>query len=56
MLPKTEPMPVARFPEEGCGTPNLQRFAETWVALIAARKGLEIVPGSVRVQLKGGPA
>lgn len=36
------------------GEPNLQRFAETWAALIAAREGLEVVPGSVRVELKGG--
>lgn len=34
------------------GKPNYQRFAETWVALIAAREGLEIVPGSVKVELK----
>lgn len=34
------------------GTPNLQRFAETWAALIAAREGLEVVPGSVEVTLK----
>lgn len=33
--------------------PNYQRFAETWLAIIAAREGLEIVPGSVRVELKG---
>lgn len=36
------------------GTPNWQRFAETWCALIAAREGLEIVPGSVKVTLKSG--
>lgn len=38
------------------GTPNYQRFAETWMALIAARDGYEIVPGSVKVELreKGG--
>lgn len=35
------------------GTPNWQRFAETWAALIAAREGLEVVPGSVKVELKG---
>lgn len=34
------------------GTPNYQRFAETWMALIAARDGYEIVPGSVKVELK----
>lgn len=36
------------------GRPNYQRFAETWCAILAARDGLEIVPGSVRVELKGG--
>ena len=36
------------------GRPNLQRFAETWCAILAARDGLEIVPGSVKVNLKGG--
>ena len=35
------------------GTLNYQRLAETWAALIAAREGLEIVPGSVSVELKG---
>lgn len=34
---------------EFLGRPNLQRFAETWAALIAAREGLEVVPGSVKV-------
>lgn len=34
------------------GTPNYQRFAETWMSLIAAREGVEIVPGSVVVELK----
>lgn len=34
------------------GTPNWQRFAETWAAIIAAKEGLEVVPGSVRVELK----
>lgn len=38
---------------EFIGTPNLQRFAETWAALVAAREGLEVVPGSVRVETKG---
>lgn len=35
------------------GTPNWQRFAETWLSIIAAKEGLEIDPGSVRVELKG---
>lgn len=34
------------------GTPNYQRFAETFMALIAARDGYEIVLGSVKVELK----
>jgi hypothetical protein len=34
------------------GTPNWQRFAETWAQILAAREGLEVVPGSVRVELK----
>ena len=34
------------------GTPNWQRFAETWAKILAAKEGLEIVPGSVRVELK----
>lgn len=35
------------------GTPNYQRFAETWAAIIAAKEGMEVVPGSVKVTLKG---
>lgn len=35
------------------GTPNYQRFAEAWAAIIAAKEGLEVVPGSVKVTLKG---
>ena len=35
------------------GRPNYQRFAETWLSILAARDGLEIEPGSVRVELKG---
>lgn len=34
------------------GKPNYQRFAETWMAILAAKEGLEIVPGSVRVELR----
>lgn len=34
------------------GTPNWQRFAETWAQIMAAKEGLEVVPGSVRVVLK----
>lgn len=34
------------------GTLNLQRFAETWAALIATREGMEVVPGSVKVARK----
>lgn len=34
------------------GTPNWQRFAETWAALLAAREGQTVVPGSVRVELR----
>jgi hypothetical protein len=34
------------------GTPNYQRFAETWAAIIAAKEGMEVVPGSVKVELK----
>ena len=34
------------------GTPNWQRFAETWAAIMAAKEGLEVVPGSVTVTLK----
>jgi hypothetical protein len=37
------------------GRPNLQRFAETWAALIAAREGLEVVPGSVKVERRSDP-
>ena len=29
------------------GRPNLQRFAETWAALVAAREGLEVVSVTV---------
>ncbi len=36
------------------GTPNWKRFAETWAALIAAREGQTVVPGSVHVELKEG--
>lgn len=36
------------------GKPNYQRFAETWMAILAAKEGLEIVPGSVKVTLKSG--
>lgn len=35
------------------GIPNYQRFAETWLSLIAGREGKAIVPGTVRVKLKG---
>ena len=38
------------------GKPNYQRFAETWMAILAAKEGLEIVPGSVRVELRGAEA
>ena len=34
------------------GTPNWQRFAETWAALLAAREGQTVVPGSVQVELR----
>ena len=34
------------------GRINIQRLAETWAALVAAREGLEVVPGSVRVELR----
>lgn len=34
------------------GTPNWQRFAETWAQIMAAKEGLEVVPGSVKVTLK----
>lgn len=32
---------------EFIGRPNLQRFAETWAALVAAREGLEVVSVTV---------
>ena len=32
------------------GRPNLQRFAETWAALIAAREGLEVVRVTVTLR------
>lgn len=35
------------------GKPNYQRLAETWLSILAARDGLEVVPGSVKVELKG---
>ena len=35
------------------GKPNYQRLAEVWAALLAARDGAEVVPGSVKVELKG---
>lgn len=35
------------------GTPNYQRFAETWAAIIAAKEGMDVVPCSVKVTLKG---
>lgn len=34
------------------GKPNFQRFAETWAALIADRNGMEVVSGSVKVELQ----
>lgn len=34
------------------GTPNWQRFAETLAQIMAAKEGLEVVPGSVKVTLK----
>ena len=34
------------------GTPNWQRFAETWAQIMAAKEGLEVVPGSVKVKLR----
>lgn len=39
---------------ESVGVPNLQRFAEVWVSLIAAREGVKVEPGSVKVELKPG--
>ncbi len=38
------------------GKPNYHRFAETWMAILAAKEGLEIVPGSVRVELRSAEA
>lgn len=38
------------------GKPNYQRFAETWMAILAAKEGLEIVPGSVKVELRNAKA
>lgn len=38
------------------GKPNYQKFAETWMAILAAKEGLEIVPGSVRVELRNAEA
>lgn len=35
------------------GTPNIQRVFEVWAAIIADREGREVVPGSVKVTLKG---
>ena len=35
------------------GKPNYQRLAETWLSILAARDGLDVVPGSVKVELKG---
>ena len=35
------------------GTPNIQRMFEVWAAILAERDGLEVVPGSVKVELKG---
>lgn len=35
------------------GKPNYQKLAETWLGLLAARDGMSIVPGSVKVELKG---
>lgn len=37
------------------GKPNLRRFGELWLELIAKQEGMEIVPGSVKVILKGDP-
>ena len=34
------------------GRPNYQRLAETWLSILAAREGLDVVPGSVKVELK----
>lgn len=35
------------------GTPNIQRMFEVWAAILAERDGREVVPGSVKVELKG---
>ena len=35
------------------GKPNYQWLAETWLSILAARDGLEVVPSSVKVELKG---
>lgn len=35
------------------GTPNIQRMFEVWTAILAERDGREVVPGSVKVELKG---
>lgn len=35
------------------GTPNIQRMFEVWAAILAERDGREVVPGSVKVTLKG---
>jgi hypothetical protein len=32
------------------GEPNLQRFAEVFMELLAAKEGRTVVPGSVRVE------
>lgn len=37
------------------GTPNLRRFGELWLELIAKQEGMEIIPGSVKIILKGDP-
>ena len=56
----TPPAPAGRSDKKGGeivtvelhGTPNWQRFAETWAALLAAREGQTVVPGSVQVELR----
>ena len=35
------------------GTPNLRRFGALWLELIAKQEGMEIIPGSVKIILKG---
>lgn len=35
------------------GKPNIQRMFEVWAAILAERDGREVVPGSVKVELKG---